>query len=240
MDGTIDVSTINHISDSLLKRNDEKFTDQLLRVVEFYLERSADETRKFFKKATYSAFSSAARGLFDQNKMLSTKLGNTLSREASYESIPIPENPVYETNRTLEAAGKELKELAYLIKNMNGLGVQVTQDTAASSVRTNRWNNVMFVLGLGLITLIVTAVLSYKSLERSNNSSKRLEDIFKEQSELLSIESEGREVISNTIQTFAQFLETDASNDADVRQQLKELADHLRAIRVQSTLQFQP
>ncbi len=182
-EGKIVVSFTKHTSDELLKNTDESGTDHLLRVVDIYITQSNQRTKKLFERATKGLFSNTTLDLLGENKRISNRLGSSLINHEPAKLPKFPENPVLETNRQLASFGKELNEVAVLIKNMNDLGVQMAMDSAVTTARTKIWNNVMF--GLGLFTLFVTAIFSYLSYSSSNSSSNKIEGILVEQNTLL-------------------------------------------------------
>lgn len=182
-DGEIVVHLKNHPSDELAKKEDETYVNHLRRATHSYTKNYYKRSKALFEKTTKSLFSNSTMELFKQNERLSKRLGDSLFTSPSFEPLHIPENPAYETNRTLSSMANELQQTAYLIKNMNDLGVQITKDTAIASERTKFWNNVMF--GLGIITLLASALLSYLALVSANTSSVAQTDLLEQQNELL-------------------------------------------------------
>lgn len=75
------------------------------------------------------------------------------------------------------------------------------KDAAGSSGRAKKWNRVMFLLGF--ITLLVSAFLSFKGVQSSNQSSVVLEKLVREQNEMIlkqnKIQEEMLKVFSNKL-----------------------------------------
>lgn len=234
-EGEVVVSFNDHISDELVKRNDESETDHLLRVVDVYIAQSSKRTKKLFESATQDLFSSATLGLLAENQRISKRLGSSLVHRETFQLPEMPENPIFETNRQLASFGKELNEVGSLIKSMNDLGVQMAMDSAAATARTKFWNNVMF--GLGLITLVVTAVFSYLSYASSDNSSSQVENLLIEQNNLLATQGENQKELIEAIFSVSLALETELVQGEDQEQMLKDISAQLEHITSQSSSQ---
>ncbi|MBV1884194.1 MAG: hypothetical protein KUG82_21315 [Pseudomonadales bacterium] len=227
-DGRIVVSFKDYISEELLKMDDESDTDHLLRVIDVYIAQSNKRTKKLFKSATKGLFSSSTLGLLKENQRLSDSLGASLIPLEPLTLPKIPENPVFETNRQLASFGKELNEAAALIKNMNDLGVQMAVDSAAATARSKFWNNIMF--GLGLITLTVTAILSYLSYTSTNDSSNQVERLLIEQNSLLKIQEENQKSLIEAISSLPPLLERGIAQGEGEEKMLYEISTQLKNI----------
>ncbi|WP_036860022.1 hypothetical protein [Porticoccus hydrocarbonoclasticus] len=234
-DGKVVVFFKNHIADELLKNNDESETDYLLRVVDIYIKQSNKRTKKLFESATKGLFSSTTLGLLEENQRISNSLGSSLIHHEPFKLPEIPENPVFETNRQLASFGKELNEVAALIKNMNDLGVRMAMDSAAATARTKFWNNVMLVLGL--ITLGVTAIFSYLSYASSNDASSQVEDLLVEQNTLLKTQEENQKELIKAISSISPVLERSVIQRQDQEKMLHGMSAQLKNITRQSSSQ---
>lgn len=234
-EGKVVVSFKNHISDELVKRNDESETDHLLRVVDVYIAQSNKRTKKLFESSTKDLFSSATLGLLAENQRISKSLGSSLVHHEPFKLPEMPGNPVFETNRQLASFGKELNEVGSLIKSMNDLGVKMAMDSAAATARTKFWNNLMF--GLGLITLAVTAVFSYLSYASSDDSSSQVESLLIEQNKLLATQGENQKELIKAIFSVSPVLDTEIVQGEDQEQMLKDISAQLEHITNQSSSQ---
>lgn len=233
--GEVVVSIKNHISDELLKKSDESETDHLLRVVDAYITQYNKRTKELFESATKGLFSSTTLGLLEENKRISKSLGSSLSHHKPFKLPEIPENPVFETNRQLASFGKELNEVASLIKNMNDLTVQMAMDSAIATARTKFWNNVMFVLGL--ITLIVTAVFSYLGYDSSNKSSSQVESLLVEQNALMKIQEINQKELIKVISSIPPVVDRSILQSQDQEQILHTISTQINNITSQFSSQ---
>lgn len=233
--GEVVVSIKNYISDELLKKSGESETDHLLRVVDVYITQSNKRTKELFESATKGLFSSATLGLLEENKRISSSLGSSLSHHKPFKLPEIPENPVFETNRQLASFGKELNEVALLIKNMNDLTVQMAMDSAVATARTKFWNNVMFVLGL--ITLIVTAVFSYLGYASSNDSSNQVESLLVEQNALMKTQEINQKELIKVISSIPPALDRSILQSQDQEKFLHTISTQINNITNQFSSQ---
>lgn len=166
--------------------------------------------------STSGLFSAKTRNLFEENMRLS---GDLLKKPFGYSQrdfemprIPhIPENPIYETNRSISALAKEMSAVSQLVNNMNELGVQMSLDSALNAQKAQRWNNVMF--GLGLLTLVVTAIFSYQGLQSANQSSAVLERLIERQNALLTSQGETQKTLSKSLASLPKILQGSSAND---------------------------
>lgn len=234
-EGKVVVSIKNHTADELLKKSDESETEHLLRVVDLYIAQSNKRTKELFDSATKGLFSSSTLGLLQENKRISNSLGSSLIHHEPFKLSELPENPVFETNRQLASFGKELNAVTALIKNMNDLGVQMAMDSAAATARTKLWNNIMF--GLGLITLVVTAIFSYLSYVSSNDSSSYVESLLVEQNTLLEIQEENQKELVKAISSIPPVLERFVVKSQDQEEILHGISVQLNNITSQSSSQ---
>ncbi|HHG3121893.1 hypothetical protein [Vibrio parahaemolyticus] len=229
-EGNVSVSFKHHPSDELSKKSDESETEHLLRVVDSYITQSSERAKKLFESATKSTFSRTTLDLLKENQRISESLGSSLSlHERSYQLTELPENPVFETNRQLASFGQELNEVAQLIKNMNDLGVQMAMDSAAATARTKFWNNLMF--GLGLITLVVTAIFSYLSYSSSNDSSIEIESILMEQNALLMTQEENQKELIKSISSISPVMEKYLAQSHENNKALYLISEQLNEIK---------
>ncbi len=234
-DGKVVVSFKDHFSEELLKREGESDTDHFLRVIEEYIKQSAKQNKKLFKSFTKNLFSNSTLNLIDENKRISDSLGNTLLHHKPFKLPERPENPVHETNRNLASFGKELNEVAYLIKNMNDLGVKMAIDTATASARSKHWNNIMF--ALGLVTLIVTAIFSYMSFSSSNLSSTQVERLLNEQIIILQEQVGKQKNIVDMLSVLLSLAGENISQSKKVGERLDQISGQLKNITNQSSSQ---
>ena len=170
-------------SDELLKTDDESFAEYLRRSMVRYIKESNRTMREVVSATTQKLFSASTIGLLEENQRISDQLKQPELHISSYMPPQAIENPFNKTNEQLSAFGKDLKDVSSLIENMNKLAIQMAIDSETASRKAHRWSNIMF--GLGLITLIVTAVFSYMSYSSSNDSSLQLEKLIYEQNLLL-------------------------------------------------------
>ncbi|PPC78617.1 hypothetical protein C4K68_03665 [Pokkaliibacter plantistimulans] len=234
-EGKVVVSLKNHTADELLKKSDESETEHLLRVVDLYIAQSSKRTKELFDSAMKGLFSSSTLGLLEENKRISNSLGSSLIHHQPFKLPELPENPVFETNRQLASFGKELNAVAALIKNMNDLGVQMAMDSAAATARTKLWNNIMF--GLGLITLVVTAIFSYLSYASSNDSSSHVESLLVEQNTLLEIQEKNQKELIKALSSIPPVLERFVVQNQDQEKILHGISVQLNNITSQSSSQ---
>lgn len=235
-DGRVVVSFKDHISEDLLKKDGESDADHLLRVVEIYIKQSHKRAKKLFESATKNQFSSSTLDLIKENMRISDSLGSTLLH--SYEPLKfsdIPENPVHETNRHLASFGKELNDAASLVKNMNDLGVQMAMESGVATAQTKFWNNVMFILGL--ITLVVSAVLSYLSFSSTNASSIQAESLLNKQNLLLIEQKENQQKLIDSLSLLPFLLEKELAQVEAEKQILNEISAQLTSLKSQSSSQ---
>ncbi|KKO47154.1 hypothetical protein WG68_00415 [Arsukibacterium ikkense] len=139
-------------------------------------------------KSMSGSFSVTTRNLFEENMLLSDKIHKGALGSPRYSdeiaSLPqIPTNPVYETNRSINLLANEMRAVSLLVDNMNELGIRMNLDSASNAKKAQRWNNLMFLLGIS--TLVITAVFSYQGLRSANQSSMTLESLMERQNALL-------------------------------------------------------
>jgi hypothetical protein len=139
-----------------------------------------EKTKKLFDGLKpKNIFSNSVLGLIDQNRKLSDSLGSSINRYESFRPVQLPtfpENPVHETNRQLSALGEEFSKTSSLVKNMNDLGLQMAVEMASSSKTAKLHNNIL--IAIGLVTLIFSAVMSYKAYISSNDSSRITQELL--------------------------------------------------------------
>ncbi|MCX8871558.1 hypothetical protein NOK74_05110 [Vibrio parahaemolyticus] len=235
-EGNVSISFKSHPSDELSKKSDESETDHLLRVVDSYITQSVERSKKLIESATKSAFSKTTLDLLKENQRISDSLGSSLTlHQRPLELTELPENPVFETNRQLASFGKELNEVAQLIKNMNDLGVEMAVDSAAATARTKFWNNLMFFLGL--ITLAVTAIFSYLSYSSSNDSSSKIESILIEQNALLITQEENQKELIKAISSISPVIEKYVAQSQENDKALYLISEQLNEIKMQNKSQ---
>ncbi len=225
----------NHPSDELAKKEDETYVEHLRRATHSYIKNYYKSSKKHFEKATESLFSNSTLELFKQNERLSDQLGSSLRSSLSFEPPHIPENPAYETNRKLSSMANELQQVAYLIKNMNDLGVQITKDTAIASERTKFWNNVMF--GLGIITLFASALLSYLTLNSANTSSIAQIALLEQQNEQLTALNITQKESDDTMDEISGLIQIRGIQLEELVSALENATNELKNITSQSSTQ---
>ena len=235
-DGRIVVSLKNNVPQELLKNEGESEADHLLRVIDVYIVRSDERTRKLFENATKGLFSSSTLGLLEENRRISDKLGTSLIHREPLTVPHIPENPVFDTNRQLASFRDDLNEVAALIKNMNDLGIQMAMESSAATAHTKFWINVMF--GLGLITLAVTAILSHLSYMSSNVLSSQVESLLIEQNSLLKTQEFNQQKLIDAFSSLPRLLERKIAQDKEEEQMLKEISSQLKHMIIQSSSQI--
>jgi len=211
-------------SEELQKKESESNCQHLLRILPEHIKQSTERTKKLFGGTLGKyIFSNTTMDLLNENKRISSMLGETLHNYEPIKFPELPENPVFETNRTLKTLGSELSEVGALIKNMNDLAVQITVDSTRASLRTKIWNNIMF--SLGLLTLIITATISYKSYVSANNSTETLAAVMKKTNlnieQLISVDNK---IISNSIK-LNELIETNVMKTEETNTKLTELLE---------------
>jgi len=160
------------------KSEGESDCDLLKRLMHHYRLHQEERTKKLFESLKpKNIFSNSVLDLIGENQRISNRLGVTLRNYEPIRPIELPENPVYETNRQLEALGRELRETSSLVKNMNDLGLQMAVDMASSSKTSKRHNTIM--IAIGLVTLIFSAVMSYLSYVSSDETASATQELLK-------------------------------------------------------------
>lgn len=173
--GEVKISIEPKSSEYAQKQENETDCEHLERLINDELQYQ----KLFYKKLfgffpTKNLFSNRAIDLINENRQISSSLGNRLNRP--FEFPDLPESPMIKTNQILSSLAEEQQEMARLIKNMNDLGVQLSLEATENTARTRFWNTIMF--SLGLVTLIFTAVFSYCSFKSSEESFSKLTEIL--------------------------------------------------------------
>lgn len=162
------------------KLDDESNCDLLKRLMHHYRVHQDEKTKKLFNSLqSKNIFSDSLLGLISENRKLSNNLENEIGRYNSMRPPELyrpPENPVHETNRQLTGLGEEISKTSSLIRNMNDTGLQMAVEMAVSNKRTKLYN--MILIGIGLLTLVFSAVMSYFSYVSSNESTRMTQDIL--------------------------------------------------------------
>lgn len=159
------------------KSEGESYCDLLKRLMHYYQIHQEERTKKLFENLNpKSIFSNSVLDLIGENQRISDRLGVTLRDYEPIRPIKLPVNPVNETNRQLEALGRELRGTSSLVKNMNDLGLQMAVDMARSSKISERHNTIMIVIGL--VTLIFSAVMSYLSYVSSEETAQTTQELL--------------------------------------------------------------
>ena len=173
--GEVKISIEPKSSELAQKQENETDCEHLQRLINGELEDQKLIYKKLFSSfSTKNLFSNRAIDLINENRQISSSLGNRLNQP--FELPDLPESPMIKTNQILSSLAEEQKDMAGLIKNMNDLGVQLSIDATRNTARSRFWNNVMFLLGL--LTLIFTAVFSYTSFKSSEESFGKLTEIL--------------------------------------------------------------
>jgi len=160
------------------KLEGESDCDLLKRLMHDYRLHQEERTKELLESLKpKNIFSNSVLDLIGENQRLSDRLGVTLRDYEPIRPIEMPENPVYETNRQLEALGREFRETSSLVKNMNDLGLQMAVDMASSSKTSKRHNTIMIVIGL--VTLIFSAIMSYLSYVSSDDTASATQELLK-------------------------------------------------------------
>lgn len=133
-------------------------------------------------------YSKETRNLFEEYIGLSEGMDkDELRNGAQIKDVPpppvLPDNPMIEINHSMATLSKDITSVSYLMRNMNDLGIRMNVEAAKEAQKVKRWNTAMF--SLGLLTLFISAYLSYESLLSSNQSSETLEKLISEQNSLL-------------------------------------------------------
>lgn len=164
------------------KSEGESDCDLLKRLMHHYRVHQEERTKKLFESLKpKNIFSNSVLDLIGENQRISDRLGVTLRDYELVRPIKLPENPVYETNRQLEALAREFRETSSLVKNMNDLGLQMAVDLASSSKTSKRHNTIM--IAIGLVTLIFSAVMSYLSYVSSDETARTTQELLKKVNE---------------------------------------------------------
>jgi hypothetical protein len=173
------VTTIEHEKRGDAEKSEgESDCDLLKRLMHHYQLHQEERTKKLFESLKpKNIFSNSVLDLIGENQRISDRLGVTLRDYEPIRPIEMPENPVYETNRQLEALGREFRGTSSLVKNMNDLGLQMAVDMASSSKTSKRHNTIM--IAIGLLTLIFSAVMSYLSYVSSDETASATQELLK-------------------------------------------------------------
>ncbi len=162
------------------------------------------------------AFSATTRSLFEENMRLSGDiLGKSLHDSLQTIEIPpapyIPDNPIYETNRSVGVLAEKMGAVSQLVNNMNELAMQMSLDSAINARKAQRWNSIMF--GLGFVSLVITAFFSYMGLQSANQSSVVLEGLIEKQNALLISQGETQNSLSKSLASLPKMLPADSMQE---------------------------
>lgn len=172
--------------------------DYLLHIFKDFHENHSRRTLEKFNSVS-SIFSSTTRNLFEESMRLSNEIRGAEKIEIAqpFGITHTPPNPIEDTNRSINALARDIKAVSYLVARVSELGAQMNLDSAINSKKTQRWNLLMF--GLGIFTLIVTAVFSYQGLTSANQSSIALERLMEQQNTLLTKQIATQEKLLSSI-----------------------------------------
>ena len=159
------------------KRNDaeksegETDCDFLKRVMHQYRVQQKELNKRIWEDIKRkNLFSNSVLDLIDNNKQLSNRLSSTLDEYPRIDPIKFPENPIYETNRQLEALGRMIKDTSSLVQSLNDSGRGMALELASGSKTARRFNTIMIIIGL--ITLTFSSVMSLMSYMSSSDTAR--------------------------------------------------------------------